>query len=117
MSVLYIPVTQEQVATGNVTVYTAPSASNFESAHIIFANCSNEGTVNTDLTINIVQSGGSVAVTNRYLPVKTILAGRSDPLSPIVGATLKTGDFINSVGSLASNLNLKLTVKEIYSDT
>lgn len=117
MSVKYIDVTQEQVTASDVTVYTAPSASNFESAHIIFGNCTNEGAVDTELTINIVQSGGAVAVTNRYFPPTVIFAGLSNPLSPIVGAVLKAGDIINSIGSLASNLNLKLTVKEIYSDT
>jgi hypothetical protein len=117
MTVLYIDVVQEQVTASDVTVYTASSASNFESAHIVYGNCTNEGTVNTELTMNIVQSGGSVGVTNQYFPPKTIFAGRTDPLTPLIGATLKSGDFINSIGSLASNLNLKLTIKEIYSDT
>lgn len=117
MTVLYIDVVQEQVTASDVTLYTASSASNFESAHIFFGNCTNEGTVNTELTINIVQSGGAVAVTNRYFPPKVIFAGRSDPLTPLIGVVLKSGDFINSIGSLASNLNLKLTIKEIYTDT
>lgn len=117
MTVLYVDVSQEQVTAANVPVYVAPSASNFESAHIIFGNCSNESTTDTDLTINIVQSGGVAAVTNRYLLPTTIFAGRSDSLAPIIGAVLKSGDFINSVASLASNLNLKLTIREIYSDS
>lgn len=117
MTISYVDVSQEQVTAADVTIYTAPSASNFESAHIIYGNCVNEGTVDTELTLNIVQSGGSVAVTNRYFPPKVIFAGRTDPLTPIVGVALKAGDFINSIGSLASNLNLKLSIKEIYSDT
>lgn len=117
MTVKYIDVVQEQVTASDVTIYTTPSTASFESASIIYANCTNEGTVDTDLTINLVQSGGSVAVTNRYLPPTTIYAGSSNPITPIIGATLKAGDFINSIGSLASNLNLKLTVREIYTDT
>ncbi|MCK5609554.1 hypothetical protein KAR91_47205 [Candidatus Pacearchaeota archaeon] len=117
MSVFFIDVVQEQVTTGNVTIYTASAASNFESAHIIYANCANEGTVDTELTINIVQSGGVVAVTNRYFPPKIILAGQADPLTPLVGRVLKSGDFISSIGGLASNLNLSIGIKEIYTDT
>ncbi len=117
MTVKYIDVAQEQVTAANVTIYTAPVAANFESAHIIYGNCTNEGTVDTELTINIVQTGEAVAVTNRYLPPTTIFAGTPNPISPLIGATLKSGDFINSIASLASNLNLKITVKEIYTDT
>lgn len=117
MSVAYVDAVQEQVTASDVTIYTAPTASNFESAHIIYGNCANEGTVNTELTINIVQVGGSAAVTNRYFPPKVIFAGRTDPLSPIVGRGIKAGDFISSIASLAGNLNLSITIKEIYSDT
>ena len=116
MSVIYTDVAQEQVTASDVTIYTAPTASNFESAHITFGNCTNEDSTDAELTINIVQSGGSVAVTNRYFPPKTIFAGRYDPLTPLMGATLKSGDFISSIASAASRLNLKLTVKEIYTD-
>jgi len=116
MSVKYIDVVQEQVTVANVTMYTAPISSSFESAHIIFCNCTNEGIVDTELTINIVQQGGSVSVTNQYFPPKVIFAGRTDPLTPLVGVTLKAGDFISSIGEFVSNLNLKITVKEIYSD-
>jgi len=117
MSIVYVDVVQEQVTASNVTVYTAPSASNFESAHIVYGNCANEGATDTELTINIVQSGGAVAVTNQYFPPKVIFAGRTDPLTPLVGRAIKTGDFISSIASLASNLNLSMTIKEIYSDT
>lgn len=116
MTVRYIDISQEQVTTSNVKIYTASSATNFESAHIVFGNCTNEGLVDAELTVNIVQSGGSVAVTNRYFPPKVIFAGRSDPLTSLIGVTLKSSDFINSTSSLASNLNLKLSIKEIYTD-
>ena len=117
MTIKYTDVVQEQVTAAQVEIYAAPTASNFESAHIIYGNCSNEGTVDTELTLNIVQSGGSAAVTNRYFLPKVIFAGQYDPLTPIIGATLKAGDTIESIGSLASNLNLKLSIKEIYTDT
>jgi hypothetical protein len=117
MTVKHIDVAQEQVTAANVTIYTAPVASNFESARITYGNCANAGAVDTELTVNIVKSGGSVAVTNRYFPPSVIFAGRSDPLSPLIGITLKSGDFINSIASLASNLNLKLSITETYTDS
>ena len=116
MTIKYVDVIQEQVTAANVTLYTAPSSSDFESAHIIFGNCTNESTTDTTLTINIVQSGGTAAVTNRYLPPKTMFAGQADPLALVIGATLKASDFISSIGSAADNLNLKITIKEIYTD-
>ena len=117
MTVAYVDVVQEQVTTADVAIYTAPTASNFESAHITYGNCVNEGLVNAELTINIVQSGDTVAATNRYFPPKTIFAGRSDPLSPLIGRAIKSGDFINSISTVAETLNLSLTIKEIYTDS
>ena len=117
MTIKYIDISQEQVDIVDEIIYTAPSSASFESASIIYANCTNEGAVDADLTINLVQSGDPAAATNRYLPPTTIYAGSSNPLTPLVGATLKASDFINSVGSLVSSLNLKITVREIYTDT
>lgn len=117
MTVIYKDVVQEQVTASNVAIYTAPTASNFESAHIIYGTCVNEGAVDTELTINIVQFGELVAVTNRYFPPEVIFAGRANPLSLIVGRAIKAGAFINSIASLAGNLNLSLTIKEIYTDS
>lgn len=116
MAISYVDVSQEQVTTSNVDIYTAPTSSNFESAHIIYANCTNESTSDTELTVHIVQSGGAAGVTNIYFPPKVIFAGRYDPLLPLLGATLKAGDTINSVADIASNLNLKFSIKEIYAD-
>ncbi len=80
MTVEYVDVVQEQVTVSNVVIYTAPISANFESAHIIYANCVNEGGTNTELTLNIVQQGDSIAATNIYFPAKVILAGITDPL-------------------------------------
>lgn len=117
MTIKYIDAIQEQVTAAEVTVYTAPTASNFESAHIIYGNCSNESSTDTELTVNVVQVGGSAAVTNRYFLPKVIFAGSYDPLTPLVGRVLKAGDFIVSIGGAASNLNLSIGIKEVYTDT
>ena len=117
MTVQYTDVAQEQVTAAEVTIYTAPSSATFESAHIIYANVANESTSDADLTINVVQSGGTAAVTNRYIPPRTIFAGGTDPLSPLVGRVLKSGDFIVSIAGTASALNLSLGIQEIYTDS
>ena len=117
MSVLYVDAIKEQVTTSDSTAYTAPTASNFESAHIIYGNCTNVGGSDAELTVNIVQYGETVATTNEYLPPKVIFSGRYDSVTPLIGATLKAGDFISVKSSLASSLNLKLSIKEIYTDT
>ena len=117
MTVLYVDVPQEQVTAAEVTIYTAPTASNFESAHIIYGNCANSSATDTELTVNVVQNSGSAAVTNRYFLPKVIFAGQADPLTPLIGITLKAGDFIVTIADTASRLNLKISIKEVYTDT
>ena len=117
MTTKYIDVVQEQVTAAEVAIYTAPTASNFESASVIYGNCTNTTASDVDLTINIVQSGGAAAATNVYFPTGTVFAGTSNPLAPILGKILKSGDFIVSIGSSASSLNLSIGIKEVYTDT
>lgn len=111
MSTTNIDAVLEQVPGTDTTAYTAPTTVKY--SQIIFGNCTNEDAVDTTLTVNIVQSGGSVAVTNRYFPPTTITAGTSDSLTSIVGAVLAPGDFISCVAGAASRLNLKLGIKEV----
>jgi len=62
-----------------------------------------------------VQSGHSVAVTNQYIQSKAVVAGGTEVLSEIVGVVLKPGDFISAIAANASRLNLKISIKEIFS--
>jgi hypothetical protein len=117
MTIKRIDVVQEQVTTSEVSIYVAPTASNFESATIIYGNCTNEGAADAELTLNIVKSGGSAAVTNRYFPPSVVFAGRYDPLTPIIGRILKAGDSIVSISDTASTLNLSIGVQETYLDS
>lgn len=112
MTILYVDAVSEQVPATDTTIYTCPSTA--KSAHIIFANATNEDAANTTITINIVQSGGAVAVTNRYIPPTTITAGTTDGLADIISAVLMPGDFLSAVAADASRINLKFGIKEIY---
>lgn len=109
--ITYIDNVQEQLGTTDTTVYTCPTTA--KSAHIQFGNATNKlGSVAT-ITVNIVQSGGSVATTNEYA-IKAIDSGASDNLYEVVGAILKAGDFVSCKASDASAINFKLGIKEIY---
>lgn len=111
MTIAYADAVSEQVPASDATVYTCPST--VSSAQIIFANCTNEDASDTTLTVNIVQSGSSVAVTNQYFPSTTIAAGTTNGVTAIVGAILKAGDFISVVAGVADRLNFKVGIKEI----
>jgi len=101
----------EQVPATSTAIYTAPTVS---SAHIMYATVHNESASSETLTINIVQSGSSVAVSNQYLSVD-VGAGKSRVLYEIVGRVLMTGDAIYAVSTDASSLNLSMGIKEITS--
>ncbi len=116
MAVKYLDKHSEQVTTSDVTLYTAPNTSEFQSSQIQSAVVHNVTTANVTLTVNIVQFGGTAGVTNRYLGPKQIYPGRTDALSSLVGTVLQAGDFISVVSDTASSLNLKLGIKEISTD-
>jgi hypothetical protein len=118
MSIVDLDVVQEAVTAAEFTVYAASTASNFKSAKITGGLCTNASATDTELTIWVVQADGTTSLTNRYLPPKVIFSGEGDLLTLIAGSgiTLKSGDFIVSKGSLAGNLNLKLSIVEKYSD-
>ncbi len=111
MSIQYIDQVSEQLPATNTTIYTAPSTA--KSAHIVFANCTNEDATATTITVNIVKSGGSVAATNEYISTLTIASKESNGLTNIINAVLKEGDFISATAADADRLNLKIGIKEI----
>ena len=99
----------EQAPASATTIYTAPTVS---SAHIMAATVFNESTSNVTLTGNIVQTGGTVGVTNQYVNI-IIPAQRGVVISQIIGHILKTGDFISFTAGTADALNLKIAIKEL----
>jgi len=112
MSIIYTDNVLEQVPATNTPIYTCPS--NALSAHVQFANCTNEDATATTIAINIVQSGGSVAVTNLYIAPTTVVSAATNGLTGIINAVLKPGDFISGIAGDAGRLNLKIGIKEIY---
>lgn len=110
MAITYVDATQEQLPATNTTIYTCPAY--VTSAHVQYANATNEDAATT-IVINIVKSGGSVAVTNEYVSTTAIVSKATNGLSGIINAVLKPGDFISGIAGDVSRLNVKLGIKEI----
>ncbi len=113
MTISYVDAVSEQLPDTDTTIYTCPVGAS--SAHIQFANVTNENAgAAATIIVNIVQSGGSVDVSNQYIPIKTIAISSTNGLTGIINAVLKTGDYISAIAGTATSLNLKIGIKEIY---
>ena len=109
MTINYSDNVLEQVPTSSTPVYTAGTVN---SAHIVYATVHNEGAAIAQITVNIVQNGNTVGVTNQY--IKTNVApGESKTLGALVGRILTTSDSVQATSSVANTLNLSVGVKEI----
>jgi len=104
-------IAQETVAITDTTLYTASST--LDNAFIAKALASNSTTSPATLTINIVQSGGSVASTNEYVIEKTIPANQQVVLHEVIGEQLDPGDFISAKASVVSTISLRISMKEL----
>lgn len=106
-------VVQETVASAAATLYTAGATLDY--AFIAKALAANSTTTPATLTINIVQSGGSVESTNEYVITETIPANQSVVLFKLIGEQLDPGDFISAIASVTSTVSLRISMKEISS--
>lgn len=112
MTVRYEDAVIEQLTTSYATAYTCPSTA--KSCHVIYGNVSNVTSSTSTVTVNIVQNGAGATTTNVYVPTKSVTANDSDPLSELVGAVLKPGDFVSAKAGHNTRLNFKVGIKEIY---
>lgn len=111
MSTTYVDQVQEPLPNTNTTVYTA-TGSGLTSAHIIYATAHNYSSSSANIIVNIVQSGGTAASTNRYIN-RNIAPGDTVDLTEIVGAVLLSGDFVSAIAGASSAINLKIGVQEL----
>jgi hypothetical protein len=112
MTVRFDDIVSEQVPAADTTIYTAPA--NCQSVQITYAAVCCEDATGDSISVNLVQSGATAAVTNLYVKAKAVTAGATVHLTEIIGATLRAGDFISVIAANAARLNLKISVKEIY---
>lgn len=111
MGVLYLDAVSEQLPATDTTIYTCPAG---VTAIIVYGLATCEDATGTTFTTNIVQSGGSAAVTNIHgYDGSSLAAGASERLTKIEGACLHAGDFLSAVAADASRVNMKFTIKEI----
>lgn len=111
MGVTYVDVASEQLPATDTNLYQCPAG---VTSLIVYGLATCEDASGTTLTTNIVQSGGSAAVTNIHgYDAAAIAAGAGQRLTLIEGACLHAGDFLSCVAADASRLNLKFTIKEI----
>ena len=103
-------VVQETLAITDTTLYTAGAT--ITNGFITKAIASNSTTTPATITINIVQSGGSVASTNEYVIEETIPANQSVVLYKLIGEQLDPGDFISAIASIVTTLSLRISIKE-----
>jgi len=111
MTINYKNKEQEPLAITSTLVYTIPTV---DDAVITKAEAFNYSTSNATIEINIVQSGGSVADTNKYVS-KTVPSGTGLILSDIINHGLNTGDAIYAIAGTASSINLHMRIKETTS--
>ena len=104
-------IVQETLAITDTTLYTLGST--VTNAFITKAIASNSTTTPATITINIVQSGGSVASTNEYVIEETIPANQSVVLYKLIGEQLDPGDFISAIASVTATISLRISVKEL----
>jgi hypothetical protein len=102
----------EQVTASDTTLYTCDT--NAKSAAITNAVVNNEDASSTTLSVNIVKSGGSVAVTNLYASERPVAGITNVALTEIIGVVLEPGDFVSAIAADAGRLNLKLAIREKY---
>lgn len=110
-TIAYFDIVSEAVTVADDTLHTVTSTADV--GQITNAMVNNPTTTVATITINLVQSGGTLGVTNQYVTTATIPAKRAVVLSEIIGRYLKPGDFISVKASVASVLNLTIALKEI----
>jgi hypothetical protein len=108
MTITYENLQQEPLPAASTLVYTIPTLND---AVIVKAEAFNYSTSTATITINIVQSGGSVADTNKYYSA-IVPAGQSLVLSDIISHGLNSGDMIYAIAGTATSINLYMRVKE-----
>lgn len=65
-------------------------------------------------TMKIVQNGGTAGVSNIIMQTKTFTSTDPTYTCPeMVGQILNAGDFISTLGTVASSLVLRISVREI----
>ena len=97
-----------QPGTTATTLYTAPSSTTSLIKNIIICNTTSAAAT---VTLSLVPSGGSAAVTNRIMSALNISA--NDTVAMDLSGVLSTGDFISALQGTSGALTLHITGVEV----
>lgn len=101
MSVVLKPLFESTVlTTADATYFTAPVPT-----QVTKATVTNPTGGAATITINLVPSGGAVATGNVLVSARSVQAGETWDITPLVGVILATGDIISAKASANTTLN------------
>jgi len=94
----------------DTTLYTVPANT---TARVLKCTVTNDTTTVVTISFNKVPSGGSVAVTNLIMNLKSIGSRETYECPEVVGQVLDAGGIMSAIASVADQLTVALDVVEI----
>ena len=108
MAVLKVIIPPKIVENAQTTQYTATNVTT-EIGAIVVTNYS-AGAVT--ISINLVTSGDTAGNQNLAIKTKSIAAGATYTFPELWGQYLMNGDFISTIASAATSLNIRISARE-----
>jgi hypothetical protein len=100
-----------QVTNADATQYTSPTGGKGTILDKFTGTNTTAGAVT--LTVNLVQVGGAVGVSNRIVSVKSLAANECYTFPELVGQVLNPGDFLSTNASAAASITVRASGREL----
>lgn len=107
--IVKVLVPAKNAESSQTTQYTATGVT----AIIDKFTATNYDTVARTLSVNLVSSGGSAGNSNLIVKTRTLMAGETYTFPEIVGQVLGSGDFISTIASSATTINIRASGREV----
>jgi len=107
--IVKVLVPAKNAESSQTTQYTATGVT----AIIDKFTATNYDTVARTLSVNLVSSGGSAGNSNLIVKTRTLMAGETYTFPEIVGQVLGSGDFISTIASAATAINIRASGREV----
>lgn len=100
----------------------AKQAENTQTTQYTATNCkaivdkftaTNTTAANVTISVNLVTSGGSAAISNLIVDTRAIAPDETYTFPELVGQVLDSGDFISTIAGTASALTIRASGREI----
>lgn len=96
----------QQLASGDVTVYTVPANKAAKLAKLVLSNVS---AASVAVSVSIVPSGGAVDGTHRVVSGYSLVAGDTTTITEVEGCWLGQGDLVSINTSAATAIDVLLS--------